>query len=61
MQKIIPYLWYDKEAKEAALFYIGLFEQSQLLSSSVLENTPSGDAEIVSFQLAGQRVGRTKI
>lgn len=27
MQKIVPHLWYDKEAKEAALFYTSLFEQ----------------------------------
>ncbi|MEI6579090.1 MAG: VOC family protein [Eubacteriales bacterium] len=54
MQKIIPHLWYDKEAKEAALFYIGLFDQSKLINAAVIENTPSGDAEIVNFELAGQ-------
>lgn len=55
MQKIVPHLWYDKEAKEAALFYISLFDQSKLLNVTVLENTPSGDSEIVSFELAGQK------
>jgi len=54
MQKIVPHLWFDKEAKEAAEFYIGLFDQSKLLHTEVIENTPSGDAEIVSFELAGQ-------
>lgn len=54
MQKIVPHLWYDKEAKEAALFYISLFEQSKLLKTAVLHNTPSGDVEIVGFELAGQ-------
>jgi len=54
MQKIVPHLWYDKEAKEAALFYVSLFDQSKLLNVTVLENTPSGDAEAVSFELAGQ-------
>ncbi len=54
MQKIIPHLWYDKEAKEAALFYVSLFERSKLLGSDVIEDTPSGDAEIVHFELAGQ-------
>jgi predicted 3-demethylubiquinone-9 3-methyltransferase (glyoxalase superfamily) len=53
MQKIVPHLWYDKEAKEAALFYISLFDQSKLLSATILENTPSGDSEIVNFELAG--------
>lgn len=55
MQKIVPHLWYDKEAKEAALFYISLFDRSKLLNVTVIENTPSGDAEIVSFELAGQQ------
>ena len=53
MQKIVPHLWYDKEAKEAALFYISLFEKSKLLNVTVIENTPSGDSELVSFELAG--------
>lgn len=55
MQKIVPHLWYDKEAKEAALFYISLFEQSNLLNVAVIENTPSGDSEVISFTLAGQQ------
>lgn len=52
MQKIDPHLWYDKEAKEAASFYVSLFENSKLLNVNVL-NAPSGDAELVSFELAG--------
>ncbi len=55
MQKIVPHLWYDKEAKEAAAFYISLFDRSGIISQSVIGDTPSGDAEIVSFELAGQR------
>lgn len=54
MQKIVPYLWYDKEAKEAALFYMSLFNQSRLINITTIGGTPSGDAEIVSFELAGQ-------
>lgn len=53
MQKIVPHLWYDKEAKEAAMFYISLFEGARLLNTTIIENTPSGDAELVSFELAG--------
>jgi len=55
MQKIVPHLWFDQEAKEAALFYTGLFDQSKILDTTVIENTPSGDAERVVFELAGQR------
>lgn len=56
MQKIVPHLWYDKEAKEAALFYISLFEQSKLIYTKVIKNPPPfSDSEIVSFELAGQK------
>lgn len=54
MQRIVPHLWFDKEAKEAALFYTSLFDHSQILDITVIEGTPSGDAESVSFELAGQ-------
>ena len=54
MQKIVPHFWYDKEAKEAATFYISLFDQSKLLNVTVIEDTPSGDTEVVNFELAGQ-------
>ncbi len=40
MQKIVPHLWYDKEAKEAALSYISLFEQSKLVYTKVIKNPP---------------------
>ncbi len=55
MQKIVPHLWYDKEAREAALFYTSLFDQSKILDVTVIENTPSGDAERVSFKLGEQQ------
>jgi predicted 3-demethylubiquinone-9 3-methyltransferase (glyoxalase superfamily) len=56
MQKIVPHLWYDKEAKEAALFYISIFEQSRLVDAKVIRNPPPfSDSEIVSFELAEQQ------
>lgn len=53
MQRIVPHLWFDKEAMEAAVFYTGLFERSGVKGSTIIEDTPSGNAEIVSFTLAG--------
>lgn len=54
MQKIVPHLWYDKEAKEAALFYISLFDQSKLVYTKTIKNPPPfSDSEIVGFELAG--------
>lgn len=55
MQKITPHLWYDKEAKEAAEFYCSLFPNSKITNITTLHNTPSGNADVVSFELAGQK------
>jgi len=54
MQKITPHLWFDKEAKEAAEFYASLFLNSKVANVTTLHNTPSGDADIVSFEISGQ-------
>ena len=54
MKRIIPYLWFDKEAEEAAAFYTSLFEDSRIIDVYVLEGTPSGSATSVNFELAGQ-------
>lgn len=53
MQKITPHLWFDTEAKEAAEFYTSLFENSAVVNTTTLHNTPSGSVDIVSFELAG--------
>lgn len=53
MQKIIPHLWFDKEAKEAAEFYTSVFPDSKVNNVTTIHNTPSGDCDIVSFQLWG--------
>jgi len=53
MQKIIPHLWFDKEAKDAANFYVSVFPDSTITSSTVLRNTPSGDCDVVAFDLMG--------
>ena len=53
MQKIIPHLWFDKETREAAEFYTSIFPDSKVAKISTLHNTPSGDCDIVSFELWG--------
>jgi predicted 3-demethylubiquinone-9 3-methyltransferase (glyoxalase superfamily) len=50
-QKIVPHLWFDKEAKEAANFYCSVFPDSRITSIATLRNTPSGDCDVVSFRL----------
>ena len=54
MQKITPHLWFDNEAREAAEFYTSLFPNSKVTNITTLHDTPSGDSDIVSFELAGQ-------
>ena len=53
MQKIIPHLWFDKEAGEAAEFYTSVFDGSKIKSITTIKDTPSGDAELVGFQIMG--------
>ncbi|MEH7155899.1 VOC family protein [Neobacillus drentensis] len=53
--KIVPHLWYDKEAKEAAEFYASIFPDSKITNVTTIRNTPSGDSEIVSYELWGQK------
>lgn len=54
-QKIVPHLWYDKEAKEAAELYTSIFPESKITNVTAIRDTPSGDSEIVSFELWGQK------
>ncbi|MBI2145507.1 VOC family protein [Candidatus Woesearchaeota archaeon] len=54
MQKITPHLWFDKEAKDAAEFYTSIFPESKIKNITTLHDTPSGDCDVVSFEIAGQ-------
>jgi len=54
MQEIIPHLWFDREAKEAAAFYTSLFNNSKVDHVTRISDTPSGDCDVVTFTLAGQ-------
>jgi predicted 3-demethylubiquinone-9 3-methyltransferase (glyoxalase superfamily) len=57
-QKIIPNLWFDTEAEEAAEFYTSVFEDSKILSKTHYpEDAPreAGMVMTVEFELNGQR------
>jgi predicted 3-demethylubiquinone-9 3-methyltransferase (glyoxalase superfamily) len=54
MAKIVPHLWFDKEAKEAVEFYASIFPDSKITNVTTLHDTPSGDCDVVSFELSGQ-------
>ncbi len=53
MSKIITHLWFDREAAEAARLYASLFPDSRITSESKIGDTPSGDVDLLSFELAG--------
>lgn len=59
VQKIVPHLWYAKDAAEAARFYASLFPDSRVdRVTSLPADSPSGPAgsvDIVEFTLFGQR------
>lgn len=53
-QTIIPHFWYDKEAKEAAEFYVSVFGgKSKINNFDTMDDTPSGSVEIVNFEIWG--------
>lgn len=54
MNRITPHLWFDRKASEAARQYTSIFKNSGVTGQTTLRDTPSGDTEVVSFQLAGQ-------
>lgn len=45
-QKIVPFLWFDQNALEAATFYCSLFKDGKILNESHM---------VVSYQLAGMK------
>ena len=59
MSKVSPFLWFEREAEEAANFYVSLLPDSRIekVQKSIID-TPSGKAGgvlVVEFTLAGQR------
>lgn len=52
-QKIVPHLWFNNQAVEAAEFYTTVFPQSHITLKTNIANTPSGDCDIVGFSING--------
>jgi predicted 3-demethylubiquinone-9 3-methyltransferase (glyoxalase superfamily) len=60
--KIAPFLWFDKEAAEAAAFYTSVFPDSKVLTTThytsagqEVHNQTPGSVMTVEFELNGQR------
>src|SRR5579862_5470507 len=58
MPKITPFLWYSKEAEEAAALYASIFPDSHVVRTTTLPSEspsgPAGSVKIVEFVLFGQ-------
>jgi len=58
MQKITPFLWYAKEAEEAAAFYAATFPDSRVVRVTTMQSDspsgPPGSVKVVEFVLFGQ-------
>ena len=58
MQKITPFLWYAKEAEEAAKLYASIFPNSRVVRVTAMPSEspsgPPGSVKIVEFVLFGQ-------
>jgi predicted 3-demethylubiquinone-9 3-methyltransferase (glyoxalase superfamily) len=56
--KITPFLWYSKEAEEAAAFYASIFPDSRVTRVTALQSEspsgPPGSVKVVEFVLCGQ-------
>src|SRR2546422_5340892 len=57
MQKIVPFLWFNGKAEEAAKFYVSIFKNSKVTRVSRYGEAgpgPKGSAMSVTFELEGQ-------
>jgi predicted 3-demethylubiquinone-9 3-methyltransferase (glyoxalase superfamily) len=58
MQKIVPFLWFDHQAEEAANFYVSLFKNSRVTNIRRYGEAgpgPKGSVMSASFELEGQQ------
>ena len=60
MQKIIPFLWFDQQAEEAANFYVSIFKDSRIVNVTrygeaghEVHGRPAGSVMTVEFELNG--------
>ncbi len=57
MQKIYPYLWFDKNLKEIISYYQSIFPDMEVTMNQTLSGSPSGDVESALMTIKGQKFG----
>ena len=62
ISKIVPCLWFDNQAKEAAEFYVSVFKGARIVNVShytdagrEVHRRPAGSVMTVEFEIAGRR------
>lgn len=56
MQKITPFLWFEKDIKDIIAFYKSVFPGTQSSGQSELEDTPSGTANMATLTIFGTQI-----
>jgi predicted 3-demethylubiquinone-9 3-methyltransferase (glyoxalase superfamily) len=56
MQKITPFLWFEKNAGEVASFYSSVFKDAEIKNTTTLHDTPSGTVDVINIELLGQEI-----
>jgi predicted 3-demethylubiquinone-9 3-methyltransferase (glyoxalase superfamily) len=59
MKGVIPFLWFDTQAEEAANYYVSIFPGAKLRSISRFPaggRGPAGSVMTASFELGGQQI-----
>lgn len=57
ISRIHPFLWFDRQAEEAAKFYVSVFPSSRFVQVEKISTGPAEGGAIVEFELDGQRFG----
>jgi len=62
IQRIVPFLWFDSQAEEAATFYCGIFKNSRITNVTrygsagfEIHGRPPGSVMSVWFELDGEK------
>jgi len=57
MQRITPFLWFEKDAEEAVAYYVSVFEDAEVTNTTRYQEGwpgPTGDVMTMTLRIAGQ-------
>lgn len=56
MNRIIPHVWIQTDARKAARFYTKVFKDSRIIRTSSFKNPQSGQVHVVTMQILDMRI-----